>query len=568
MRKGLTTLIAVAVALLGFQAMAMVPVVDDLRSPIVGNAESSTFDFFFPDAWDLDALVVDQETSDGGIRWSYVTGAFDGTFGPALSRYTLNGVEPQVDPSAAEAIEPPTAARIDNQVLGGEVNTDGNSRTVTIRDRILSPIGLPPTDPGASGIVASETVTLFASDGSTVTWATTIIFTDNNGADRFSGANITPDETLDGSTWTTSDFVYSGPSVSYTQNATTGACLFAALAGVNLPSLDSPVNRFSITDLQIIRLRMQMSSTSTAGTTPLISMTYNSPNNEFGGEMFVLDNVGAANQPNNGSNGRNEYQFVIGPPGLEAAAWRSAVDGAYAAANVTATQFKLVLRLLDVDGVVLGETRVGSVCWKTIEVGRVDLSALIAGETNVFTGTLAAANGTTGFSLSNIVDAWSVAFAGGVATISPPPAGGAGVSLATLRPGNGDGNAGSPAGLPDDYPVLWDTADQLLHIAYTATGTGNPPPVIRVGADTPTQEIIANHFMSQLGIGEKLMPTGTATTYHAFFYTHSTTNAVFANAGRIRPLLDLATRPDIVTPAPGSVAVSAVTVGDVSANNQ
>jgi hypothetical protein len=291
--------------------------------------------------------------------------------------------------------------------------------------------------------------------------------------------------------------------------------------------------------------------------------------------MFVLDNVGAANQPNNGSNGRNEYQFVIGPPGLEQAAWRSAVDGAYAAANATARQFKLVLRLLDLDGVVLGETRVGTVCWKTIEVGRVDLSALIAGETNVYTGApLTAANGTTGFQISNIggLDEWTVNFAGGAATVTADTTPTIGVSLGTFRPGNGDGSAASPAGLPDDYPVLWDTANQLLHIAYTVTGTGNPPEVMRLGADTPTQEIINNHFMSVLGIGEKLMPTATATTYHAFFYTHSTTNAVFANAGRIRPLIDFATRTggDFDSPAnpTGSVTISAVNVSDVSANNQ
>jgi hypothetical protein len=565
--------------------MAMAPVVQELQSPVVGDATGATFDdnFVFPDAWDLDSLVSDAETADADIRWSYIVGDFAGLAAPPLSRYSLNNVDPQVDPSAAEAIEPPAALRIDNQVLGGEVDDDTNARTVTIRDRILSPIGGPNDDPVTLGIVASETVTLFASDGSTVTWATTIIFTDNNGPDRFSGG-VSVEETLDGSVWTTTDFVYSDfdptqpGNTTYAQNATTGACITVAAAGDNIGSLDSPADRFSIADLMVYRGRMEMSTTAVAGQTPLISMTYNSPNNEFGGEIIVLDNVGSANMPTNGTTGRGEFQFWITPPGLEVAAWRSQVDGAYAPANSAALNFKLVLRLLDVAAVVNGANRVGTVCWKTVELGRVPLSQLIAGETNVYTGNLVAADGATGFEITNIpgIDQWAVTFASGVATITADQTPTVGVALSTFRPGNGDGSAGTPAGLPDDYPVAWDTPNQLLHIAYSIAATNaasaaDPPEVMRLGADTPTQEIITNHFVSILGIGEKLMPTTTAATYHAFHFTHSLTAAVFANAGTIRPLLDFADRnaggefgTDGTVTSTGSFAVSEVTVGDVT----
>jgi hypothetical protein len=339
-----------------------------------------------------------------------------------------------------------------------------------------------------------------------------------------------------------------------------------------------------LTDLAVYRVRLEMSTTAVAGATPLISMTYNSPSNEFGGELIVLDNVGAANAPNNGSNGRDEFQFWIGPPGLEQAAWRSTVDGAYAAAS-NARKFKLVLRILDVASVAGGDTRAGTVCWKTVELGKIALSDLISGETNIYTGNLVAANGTTGFELTNLVDTWTVAFNAGVATITPD-ATSDGVALSTFRPGNGDGSAASPAGIPDDYPIDWDTSNQLLHLAYTlAAPTATDaaatavPEVIRLGGDTPTQEIISNHFMSILGIGEALMPSTTATTYHAFYYTHSVTAASFANAARIRPLLDFANNSGggefgTAPPNPnsggrqGKVAVSSVTVGDVSANNQ
>jgi hypothetical protein len=188
--------------------MAMAPVIPELRSPVVGDATGATFDdtFVWEDAWNLDLLVSDLETSDAGILWSYVTGEFDGTFGPFLSKYSLNGVDPQVDPSAAEAINPPAANRIDNQVVDSELNTDGNFRTVTIRDRELSPIGGPNSlAPGTGpGIVGSETVTLFASDGSSVGWATTIIFTENDAEDHFSGVKVEIIEPLDGSTADTS----------------------------------------------------------------------------------------------------------------------------------------------------------------------------------------------------------------------------------------------------------------------------------------------------------------------------------------------------------------------------
>jgi hypothetical protein len=460
---------------------------------------------------------------------------------------------------------------------------------VTIRDRELSPIGGPNSlAPGTGpGIVGSETVTLFASDGSSVGWATTIIFTENDAEDHFSGVKVEIEETLDGSTLSpTTDFVFTDFGGSSSAQNASGVCItVGAVAGggganeANIGSLDSPGDRWEIADLSVYRIRLEMTATSAAGTTPLTSMTYNSPSNEFGGEIIVLDNVGSANMPTNGTTGRGEFQFWIGPPGLEQAAWRSQVDGAFAPAS-TSRQFKLVLRILDVNGVVGGNTRLGTVCWKTIEVGRIALADLIAGETNVFTGNLVAADGTTGFSLSNIVDTWTVAFAGGDATVGSPASAGVGVALATLRPGNGDADAGTPSTLPDDYPVAWDTADQLLHIAYTiaanAAGAADPPEVLRLGGDTPTQEIISNHFISILGIGDKLMPTTTATTYHAFFYTHSLTDAVFTNADTIRPLLDFADRnaggefgaDGSTSPNGGSWVISDVTVGDVSANNQ
>jgi hypothetical protein len=600
MRKGLTTLTAVAVALLGFNAMAMSPVVSDLGTPVVGNAESATFDFIFPDAWNLDLLVFDQETSDAGIAWSYVTETFDGIFaGVGDSRYLLNGVEALIDPSAAEAIAPPAGNRIDTQNLDPATGQDSNNRTVTIRDRTLTPIGSPNVDPGAAGIVGSEPVTLFASDGSTVSWASTIIFTENGGEDHFSGVQVEVVEVLDGSTadistnpaapgddftYTDFDAISSQPETNtqFSQDATFGACITAAALGDNIGSLDSPDGRFALADLYVYRVRTEMSTTAAVGETPLISMTYNSPLNEYGGEIIILDNVGGANAPNNGSNGRPEFQFWIGPPGLEVAAWRDTVSGAFAPAS-NADSFKLVLRLLDVAAVVGGNARAGSVCWKTVELGRILLTDLLAGETNIPVPALAAANGTTGWQLfdniAGAVDVWTVNFTAGTAVVTADTTPTVGVAFMTLRPGNGDGTAGNPAGLPDDYPIAWDTPEQLLHIAMTiaadATAAADPPEVLRLGADTPTQEIITNHFMAVLGIGEKLMPTTTAVTYHAFHYTHSLTAAVFANADTIRPLLDFADRDaggefgtDGSTTASGSWTVSNVTVGDVSANNQ
>jgi hypothetical protein len=562
-----------------------------LQSPIVGDATGATFDdnFVFPDAWNLDLLVSDVETSDAGIRWSYTIGEVTGLAGVPASIYILNGVEPQVDPSLAEAIEPSAAFRIDTQDLDPD-QVDDNTRTVTIRDRILSPIAGPNVDPPGSGIVAQEIVTLFASDGTSLTWATTIIYTDDGGEDRYSGAVLETLEVIDGSTAAMpGDFVYSdfdGTSPPETTGGTTfaqnanGLCITVAAAGDNIGSLDSPDQRFEIADLSVYRVRLGMSTTSVADFTPLISMTYNSANNEFGGELIVLDNVGSANAPFNGSNGRTEFQFWIGPPGLEVAAWRSVVDGAFAPASI-ARKFKLVLRLLDVASVVGGIDNVGTVCWNSIELSRADLASLIAGETNVFTGNLVAATGTTGFELNNLggIDQWTVAFNAGAATVTADTTPTVGVAFAAFRPGNGDGTAGNPAGIPDDYPVAWDTPDQLLHVTHTiasdATGAADPPEVLRSGGDTPTQEIISNHFWSILGIGEKAMPTTTATTFHSFFYTHSVTAAVFGNAGTIRPLLEFFDRnaggefgTDGSTTASGAWTISSVTVGDVSANNQ
>jgi len=186
MRKGLTvTLMSVSIVMMGAGAMAMAPVIGEIPSPIVGDAESVTPAnlFVYPDAFNLANYVHDDATASGDIKWSFeIVGA---------AKYNINGVQPMNTGGGDDPINP-GAKQINNQVLGGEENPDGNAASITIRNVNLSPIGGPNTDPGASGIVASETqlVTLYASDGTTYSMKSVFFYTDNDGADRLSGGEI------------------------------------------------------------------------------------------------------------------------------------------------------------------------------------------------------------------------------------------------------------------------------------------------------------------------------------------------------------------------------------------
>lgn len=131
MKKGLTlTLLTVVVAWVGSQAQALAPVINDMPDFVVGSGETVTgaTGFVFPDAIRLDDFVNDPDGTDASILWSF----------DSAGRYLLNGVGALAggDPLAPGAKEISNAANIP----AGENNADANAHTVTLRDKIFSPL--------------------------------------------------------------------------------------------------------------------------------------------------------------------------------------------------------------------------------------------------------------------------------------------------------------------------------------------------------------------------------------------------------------------------------------------
>jgi hypothetical protein len=151
MRKGLKlTLMTVAIALISVRAMAMAPVINDLPSPIVGNAEPVTggSNFVFIDAFDLNNYGSDLESSTSELLWSYTTGSSNLGTNMVTNKYLINGVPP-INLNTVDPTSPTTAQCINLSCAKNEWNPDGKLNTVTIRNSFLSPLQAGEASPGA-----------------------------------------------------------------------------------------------------------------------------------------------------------------------------------------------------------------------------------------------------------------------------------------------------------------------------------------------------------------------------------------------------------------------------------
>jgi len=575
MRKGLTvTLMTVAIAMMGFNAMSMAPVVSDMPDMIVGDEASATSPnlFVYPDVINLDNYVSDDTTADGSILWSYTKATLPG-------RYTVNGVPP-ID-LGTENANAPGAKRIDNQVLNSEVNPDANTRTITVRDSTLSPLPSGPnTDPGAAGIVASEVITFIASDGTTYSLDqgganTVIVYTDNDGIDRLSpgGAVSTPVNNVSFTAGTQGwisavDF----GTVTASQNGTTGMCLNVPAAGVNLGtwrSSDAPFNFIPLVDNAVYRILMTVSTTSSLGGTPLWTIVYENQATASGGEYLFLDNEGGANAP--APLGRSTFSVWITPPPVGTAAWKNTTNGPFAAANAGTRDYRLIFKILDVENVGYGgETDAGSVCIKDIDVVRYDIGAVTTNATplNVtsVTDALSAGNSQIDFILGT-----NVAFNGGVATISSSGTTWANIEVALFRPGDKTVTAppGSAADTSDNWPVAWED-NTLYQVSFglsapDANSETNPPDILVLGMDSPTNEVISTNYITTRFALSGMPKQGAAQTYTSFHYGH-TLSATTAPFGKLlRPRLQIICRPDFTdSNDTGSLNVSNYSVKKVT----
>jgi hypothetical protein len=602
------TLLTVAIAMLGFNAMAMAPTIGEIPDIIVGDGEEATDSnrFVAPDFIDLDSWVTDDTTSPGAIIWSY---------GVAVTptRYTLDGVAPldvgTEDPNV------PGSKRIDTQD-SDPAEADSDARTVTIRDELRSPVATDPgpyADPGQVGILPdSRVITLYASDGTS--WSieesmehgTIIIYTDNDGLDRFSPAEPPPiyeaDFTAGTWDWTFAENIPAG-SATGTQNASSGLC-------IDVPASDPPENdgvwfsAYGVVDLvdnAVYRARMTMSTTqTTVFNTPLWMMVYDNigndaggtphGQNDFGGETFVLDNEGGANSPIVPP-GRSTFDFYFAPTPFRVAHFRDTTNGFLSAALDADNDIRLQFRIIDSNGAnINAQEDEGAVCMSRIGITRFDFDDRTEGtqvynvdSSTPFVDADSNPDQAGSYQLDQIADAATFAISGGVITISPT-SGNWNLAVHLLRAGDRTVNLGTTTGDEnrDNWPIPW-AADTLYMIEYdlsapSATDEENPPDVIRIGADVLDQQIVTDNFIAvntpdfstgSLNTRGLTMPrTGTPQTYTCFWYSLSESLTNIPDALRWRPRFEILCSPDLNpigrTNNTGGVSVHGVTVTEIS----
>lgn len=544
MRKGLTTtLMAVAVALLAVQAMAMAPVIKDIPSPVVGNAETQTpaNGFVYPDAIDLSKYVTDQESQPTQIIWSF---EIVGT-----PKYTINGAV-SMNTSTDNPVAP-GAKEIAQQVQGGEANFDNNPLTITIRNSNLSPVPgqVGDTSHTTPGIIDSETqaVTFYASDKTTFTVSKPVYFYTQVGQDQLKGLGekaYGPNDFTASTGWTyvfmggncTSSFDQAGSQLCITTTQSASADSLAEWKGPYGSQANQCVIPLVANSAYHIRVTMN-SSQATADNAPMFDLTVNNfdvvsgnyvGGNGYGANYFFMSNVGGANAAVTTSGGK-DFHFWWCPSPVSVARWNDTSDtqpGPFApsmAANRNAFVEFRILQAASNTGT-NGNKAFGTVCLSYIEVERYDMSMLqTVGSPAYNPGTItnAASGGNSSATVTNI----TANFTGGTLTLTPTNKDNA---MAMVNPGNNAVDYLTQSSCVDDYPVTM--ANNELYLvsmgldAPTQSAADNPPAIFWVGADSLTNELICLSWVAPVNFWHHAMPaTGSVQTYKAFFHTNYTT---------------------------------------------
>lgn len=303
------------------EVINLAPMIREIPDMYIGDAENASGMnvFVLPDAVGLNGLVKDDHTSASGIRWSYASQG---------GVYLINGVEP-VDPAIDDLVSPPAdkSIELNHDPMDPTTGTLGN-RTITFRDNLRSPI----TEAGGRGpysdrfgsshgewnspgtVIDSRVLTLFASDGSTVSLANAasfVVYTVDNGYDFVSYrccAQYNFDFRNDHHGWNYE--LYGGSASSQTNG---GLCICGRRFGKD--------DAVWIGAYPVVTLRANTAYELTAtittsnanpNATPMWAIVYDNyggsgvGQNEYGGETFFLDNVGGANSPIAGV-GRSEF---------------------------------------------------------------------------------------------------------------------------------------------------------------------------------------------------------------------------------------------------------------------
>lgn len=593
--KGLSLLVVLtAVAVFAGRSYAEAPTIDDPGDVIIGDLEGvGDNNFNFADAINLDDIVTDDSFSSASlIKWSYWSSD------PTIS---INGSDQLPSPDLNLAVDPANtspgqAYRIDlNDYDTGNPGQDGNSRTITFRNTALSPSNAGPfTDPGVAGIVTSQTrtVTLFASDCTTASSETIVVYTSNDTSDSLSGADPLEliddiDLSQDQAGWTFALLTGSGSS-----GTVGGLCQTAPLTGDNYlgwiytPAIDqnTPGTPYiDLVDEAVWRLRTAV--TYTGGTrTPLWFMDYinqfSTPSfaiasiTTYGGSHIVIDNQGGANGAGTANRppgaGRDFYDLWLSPTAMLLPQWKGEVDPAFSAFSTQEdliNDMTLSWRMLDLDSAGLGQDLAsGTLCLTGFQIARANVFDLWdPNSTPVFGPPMTSAF----FSPASFDQVEDINETNSTSSIS------GGAAHYQLAPGNGEDGSRKTL-LPYDptagslineqlYPIVW-TTDKLYLYESTGYAEGasdaDPYDIVDFIGFEPTIEYLVDHLTLRgfpnsgptdnhmYRAGSFRLPANVASAtqrYIGLYYTHNKTIVVATDApDRITPRITISNFGDVI----------------------
>lgn len=558
MRKGLTTLMTVALVMVSAQAaLAYAPVISQIPSPIVGNKQSASQPqaYLYPDAFDLNTLVQDDNTPVDQLKWSYEIVTTPGN----PQRYAINGDDMLV--GADNPINPPAAKVINVQWNGkndadaaNDANPDAKQNTITIRDIRLHPYGGTPSTSQSGPAWESQAVTFWCSDGNLATSSVVMFYTDNTyhlgaavGINRLSNVNVwtkmREDKLLNTANWSMYD-----PFFDHTTSGTwgdgKGLCLNVTQTGQNWGSVATPMGFVTLVDNAVYRIRLQMNCNQvSSGKTPMWDFILENWNgdatkgiNLYGVDNYFLDNEGGANAIIQQPLG-TEVTMIWAPAAFQTRQWRNTTNGIFAAnaappagSGINYTLVRdaaLRFRVLDLDARadLQNDRKFGSICMQNVIVETCPIGKRIYEVTGTATAPAAAQNlygvgagagtGTDvnlkgvhntvgdnvpGNMMASALLGSSMSYTGGILTLTPS-ANGASTEIVTITPAKDTAwDTSNMATIADDFPIPWESNKiyelEVKMSAPSRTHEAHPWDVLWLNMEPPTNEIITESYIT------------------------------------------------------------------------
>ncbi|MCE5231509.1 hypothetical protein LLG95_18175 [bacterium] len=378
-----------------------------------------------------------------------------------------------------------------------------------------------------------------------------------------------------------------------TDESRKGMCITSHHRGEDDGNWASPYGFVNLAADSVIEVRATVSTNNRkAFATPTWMLVYDNISasgqegqNEYGGEVFFLDNEGGANSPIPGV-GRSEFTAFLMPIAMQAPQFASAKSGFFSPPLDWRNDMRVMFRVLSLPAYESAKVMdPATVCLDKLEIYRHSLKDMVVDEVVYSVDRFADANSTA------TTNAWALEVSGqeatatfnadGSVTIAPAKDWNDGTNV-MFRPGDTVTNlsgVGDTACNNDNWPIPW-VANATYYIEFTASAPSeaaelDAPDVIRVGADTLTSELVCDHFavpntpdLSGGRFNEK-SPRGLSTPrlgepqkYACFFHTGSVTKSRIPGAARWRPRFDILTSHDL-NPVGRATNTAGITVHSV-----